>query len=238
MVWVATLVVPILVGTRVTLGPGRALARRHTMLSLPVVGLLLAIIVSAMLRMKMYVHYYGLTTERLYPTVFMLWLATVVVWLALTVLRNWPRPFVGGAVISGLTFLAALNVADPDAIVARVNISRAEGLTSTEPALDLVHLASLRGKGTAMAVDAVIHANVSNSLVTTPNSPAAQQCVAARMLLNNWNAQSFANRRMSGASGWRYWNHDDAIALQAVNARRAELQSLANRGCAPAQPEH
>ncbi len=82
MVWVVTLVVPVLVGTRAALGPGKALARRHTLLSIPVIVLLGAIIGSAMLRMKMYVHYYGLTTDRFYPAVFMLWLATVIVWLA------------------------------------------------------------------------------------------------------------------------------------------------------------
>ncbi len=67
MVWVVTLVVPVLVGTRAALGPGKALARRHTLLSIPVIVLLGAIIGSATLRMKMYVHYYGLTTDRFYP---------------------------------------------------------------------------------------------------------------------------------------------------------------------------
>jgi len=238
MVWVVTLVVPILVGSRVALGPGRALARRHTLLSLPVVVLLGAIIVSAMLRMKMYVHYYGLTTERLYPAVFMLWLATVLVWLALTVLRDRGRPFIGGAVISGMTFLLALNVADPDAVVARVNVWRAERSVSSDQALDLVHLASLRGAGTPMAVDAVLRADVSTSVATTPNSVAAHRCLAARTLLGRWNSRTAAYRRMTGAGGWRYWNHDDAIAFEAVGARRAELQRFANEGCAPAQPEH
>ena len=45
MVWVVTLVVPVLVGTRAALRPGKALARRHTLLSLPVIVLLGAIIV-------------------------------------------------------------------------------------------------------------------------------------------------------------------------------------------------
>lgn len=239
MVWVVTLVVPILVGTRVALSPGDALARRHTMLSLPVVGLLGAIIASALLRMKMYVHYYGLTTERLYPTVFMLWLATVIVWLALTVLRNWGRPFIGGAVISGLAFLVGLNVADPDAIVARVNVSRAERTVGgANQTLDLAHLASLRGSGTAIAVDAVLHADVSTSVATTANSPAAQRCLAARALLNRWDPNSSARRRVAASGGWRYWNHDDAIGFRAVDAHRGDLQRFANEGCAPAQPDH
>lgn len=239
MVWVVTLVVPILVGSRAALAPGRALARRHTLLSLPVVVLLGAIIVSAMLRMKMYVHYYGLTTERVYPTVFMLWLATVIVWLTVTVLRDWARPFIGGAVISGLAFLIGLNIADPDAIVARVNVARAERIDSaTQSTLDLTHLTTLSGNGTSIAVDAILRADVSNSVATTPNTPAAQRCLAARSLLGRWNSQSRARRRTTGSGGWRYWNHDDALAFSAVEAHRADLQRYANEGCAPPHPDH
>ncbi|HEY2162765.1 MAG TPA: DUF4153 domain-containing protein, partial [Gemmatimonadaceae bacterium] len=204
---------------------------------IPVIVLLGAIIGSAMLRMKMYVHYYGLTTDRFYPAVFMLWLATVIVWLAFTVLRDWGRPFVGGAVLSGMAFLVALNVADPDAIVARVNVSRAEGVTpGTEPALDLVHLASLNGQGAAIAADAVAHADALNSSASTPNSPAARRCLAARTLLTRWSPASRARRESQRTGAWRYWNHDDAIAFRAVDARIADLGQFANEGCAPADP--
>ena len=239
MVWVVTLVVPIILGTRVALGPERSLARRHTMLSLPVVALLGAIIISALLRMKMYVHYYGLTTERLYPTVFMLWLATVIVWLAVTVLRDWGRPFIGGAVISGMAFLVGLNIADPDAIVARTNVARAERVGATaDQSLDLVHLASLRGAGTEIAADAVLRAAVGSSVATTPNSPAAQRCLAARVLLNRWDQKLPAYRRMKSTGGWRYWNHDDDAAFLAIAMRRGDLERFANEGCAPIRPEH
>ena len=238
MVWVVTLVIPILVGTRAALGPGRGLARRHTLLSLPVVVLLAAIVGSAMLRMRMYVHYYGLTTERFYPAVFMLWLATVLVWLAVTVLRDWGRPFLGGAVMSALAFLFALNIADPDGIVARVNVSRAQGVSAgAEPSLDLVHLASLHGAGVGIAADAILRSDVGAAPASVPNSPAARRCQAARALLSQWSASS-GRRRFVRAGGWRRWNHDDAVAFQVVGSRRAELQVLADGGCSSATPEH
>ena len=101
MVWVVALVVPLLLATRAMLAPDPSLARRHTLMSLPIVALLGAIIVSAALRMRLYVHYYGLTTERLYTLVFMGWLAIVLALLATTVLRGRGRAFVGGSVISG-----------------------------------------------------------------------------------------------------------------------------------------
>ncbi|MGH9885731.1 MAG: DUF4153 domain-containing protein, partial [bacterium] len=75
MVTVVALVVPVLLGTRAALVPGRALAKRHTLLALPIVGLLGAMIVSAALRMRLYVEYFGLSTDRLYPLAFMGWLA-------------------------------------------------------------------------------------------------------------------------------------------------------------------
>jgi hypothetical protein len=126
--------------TRAALRASLALARRHTMLSVPVIGLLGAIIVSAVLRMRLYVHYYGMTTERFYPLVVMIWLAAVLVWLSLTVLRGWGRPFVAGTVASALATLAALNVADPDLIVARINLNRAANVVDTAATpLDLKH---------------------------------------------------------------------------------------------------
>ena len=70
MVWVALLVVGVLLATRAALRPGKGLALRHTALSLPLIALLGAIIASAVMRMRLYVHYYGLTTDRLYTLVF------------------------------------------------------------------------------------------------------------------------------------------------------------------------
>ena len=76
MVWVVALVVPLLLvdargaARRSARSPGDTRCSRF-----PIVGLLGAIIVSAALRMRLYVHYYGLTTDRLYTLVFMGWLA-------------------------------------------------------------------------------------------------------------------------------------------------------------------
>ena len=227
MVWVVTLVIPVLVGTRAALRPDRALARRHTLLSIPIVLLLGVMIASAMLRLKMYVHFYGLTTDRFYPMVFMLWLAIVLAWFAATVLRGWGRPFAGGAVLSGLGTLVALNIVDPDAIVARVNISRAENLApAVAGSLDVIHLASLGGDGALLATKTVLD----QSAATAVN--AADRCMAARVLLSRWSPESRLGRRASKHGAWRYWNRDDAAALQLVRERRDALSALAQTGCA------
>jgi hypothetical protein len=225
MVWVVTLVIPVLVGTRAALPPDRALARRHTLLSLPILLLLGAMIASAMLRLKMYVHYYGLTTDRFYPMVFMLWLAVVIAWFGLTVLRGWGRPFAGGAVLSGLGTLIALNVADPDAIVARVNIGRARTLAPSAESLDVVHLASLNGGGALLATAHLLDPTSGATLKP------ADRCMAARVLLSRWSPESSLGRRASKRGAWRYWNRDDAAALRIVRERRDALSALAQTGC-------
>ncbi|MGE5100711.1 MAG: DUF4153 domain-containing protein [Deltaproteobacteria bacterium] len=234
LVWVVTLVVPVLVATRATLEPGRALARRHTALSLPIIGLLGVIIVSATLRMKMYVHFYGLTTDRLYAFVFMAWLAVVLIWLALTVLRDWGRPFVAGATISGLAVLALLNGSDPDAFVARVNIERGARMASTtQPSLDLAHLSQLRGHAVALATQATLANPIGSDGSTLRAADDAQRCIAARTLLNRWGPSSRASLRQSSDAAWRFWNAADAAATRTVATHFNALLQVQHAACKP-----
>ena len=237
LVWVVTLVVPVLMATRATLQPGRELARRHTLLSLPIIGLLGAIIVSATLRMKMYVHFYGLTTDRLYPLVFMGWLAIVLVWLAFTVLRDWARPFVAGAVVSGIAILATLNFFDPDLFVARVNVQRASHVSATtQPSLDVAHLARLRGRAVDLAMKAVLTAPVGSTGSPLRAADDEQRCAAARQLLRQWGPTSAAKVRHSNDGSWRFWNADDVAALRAVGPHTSDLIRVQHATCKT--PEH
>jgi hypothetical protein len=235
LVWVVALVVPVLLATRAALQPGRALAWRHTLLSLPIIVLLGAIIVSAALRMKMYVHFYGLTTDRLYPLVFMAWLAIVLLWLAFTVLRDRGRPFVAGAVGSGLTMLAALNAVDPDLFVARVNIERAAqaspATASAQPILDVAHLARLRGHAVSLAVRSVLTRPLGDESSVLRLVDDEQRCNAARELLDRWGPTSRTRVRHSDGGSWRFWNSDDAAALGVVGARASDLLRVKHATC-------
>jgi len=223
MVWVALLVVGGLLASRVALRPGRGLALRHTALSLPLIALLGAIIASAVMRMRLYVHYYGLTEDRVYALVFMGWLAVVVAWLAVTVLRGWGRPFVAGAAVSGLVILAALNVVSPDALIARMNIERAaRAEEGSSPPLDLVHLAKLSGEAAELAVAAVV-----SSQAADPTS----RCKAAQVLLKRWGPLSPAVQQERHPASWRTWNAGDVAAIRAVSKREAELRELRRAGC-------
>jgi hypothetical protein len=228
MAWVVTLVVPLLLATRAALAPEPALARRHTVLSLPIVALLFAIIASAALRMRLYVQYYGLTTERLYTLVFMGWLTIVLALLAATVLRGRGRPFVAGSVVSALTLLFGLHVAVPDVIVARVNIARAASPSSTTR-LDLPYLASLSGDAVPLAVQATLAPPTERE--RRDPLAADAHCAAASRLLHQWGPVSRAAEARRADGAWRSWNAGESRALRAVSARSAELRRMRHATC-------
>ncbi len=66
---------------------------------------------------------YGLTTVRLYPMIFMAWLAIVFVWFGATVLRGARQHFAWGALWSAFLILGATHVLNPDAFIVKTNIA-------------------------------------------------------------------------------------------------------------------
>jgi hypothetical protein len=93
--------------------------------------LTLVILASALVRMRLYQSEFGLTSLRFYTTAFMAWLAVVLAWLAATVLPQVSpggrgrRRFAFGALVTVLALIALLDLANPDAWIARVNLDRA-----------------------------------------------------------------------------------------------------------------
>ena len=65
---------------------------------------------------------YGLTTTRFYPMAFMIWLAVVFGWFAVTVLRGARQHFAWGAIWSAMFILGALHFVNPDAFIVRTNL--------------------------------------------------------------------------------------------------------------------
>jgi len=66
---------------------------------------------------------YGMTTIRLYPLIFMSWLAIVFVWFAATVLRGSRQYFAIGALWSAIFILGGTHVLNPDAFIVRTNLA-------------------------------------------------------------------------------------------------------------------
>jgi Domain of unknown function (DUF4173) len=90
------------------------------------VGLLFVVVASALQRMYLYQQEFGLTELRLYTTVFMLWISTVLIWFVLTVLRARRDLFAVGALLAGFAAIFAINAMNPDALIASTNIERME----------------------------------------------------------------------------------------------------------------
>ena len=88
------------------------------------VALLFVIMASAVQRLVLLTGElgYGMTTVRFYPLVFMVWLAVVFGWFALTVFRGARKHFAWGALWAAIVILGATNLMNPDAFIASTNI--------------------------------------------------------------------------------------------------------------------
>jgi len=141
LVAVAALSLPLLLLAEWLLERRDEALRPFRVLAAVMLILLLLILASALHRMRLYTAHFGLTELRLYTTAFMAWLAVVFVWFAATVLRGRRSRLAPGAVVAALGTLLLLNLANPDAVIARVNLERA----AVKGDLDTAYLARLSG---------------------------------------------------------------------------------------------
>lgn len=219
LMWVAGLVLPMLLGAQALIPESDVRTLRwYRRLAALLLLLLGAIMVSAGARMRLYVHYYGISTDRLYASAFMIWLVIVFVSLAFTVLRSRPRAFATGLVVSGFAVLFTLNVLNPDALVARANLARSELDRTGVAGSDLQYLARLGGDAVPLVVSAL-----TSPPADTGAAAASDRCAAARIVLERWTGE----RRDTMGSSWTQWNSARSRGLAAVRTHEAELRQLA-----------
>lgn len=163
--------------------------------------LIIPITVSALFRMYMYVTAYGLTEDRFYAAAFMGWIGAVMACFAFTVLRGFRHRFAFGAIASGFGLLALLNAVSPDAVIARVNLSRIDA-----------------GKGFDVAYVERLSADAAPALMARLTSLESEaQCVAWRLVSER------AERGVEG--GWRTWNLSRSVARRMLRAGPRGCQS-------------
>jgi hypothetical protein len=203
LVAVSALVIPLLLLADWSIQRGRPLDERVFRLSALVqLILLFAIIGSAVYRMRLYQDAYGLTELRLYTTVFMAWVTVVLAWLAFTVLRGRRHRFAFGALVAGLAAAALLNIANPQAVIVRVNAGRAAAGHSYDAAY-----------ATRMSGDAAPAV-----LAALPQLPLGDRCAVAQRLM-----QEYLPARIGG---WRTWNYGEWRARRAVTKAAGQLRAL------------
>jgi hypothetical protein len=171
LVAVAALSLPLLLLADGALGrrDARSLGRFRGLAAVMLV-LLNIMLASALWRMRLYTAEYGLTELRLYTTAFMGWLVLVFGWFGATVLRGRRERFGFGSLAMGLFVLGALNLVNPDGLIAGTNLARA----GRGRAVDTAYLYSL----SADALPAVHRA--------LPSLGAANRCALTTAIAERW----------------------------------------------------
>jgi hypothetical protein len=238
LVTVAALVLPVLLVANALLRrdkPSAAVVFRGLAGSL--LGLLAIIMYSAIARMRLYQSAYGMSTDRLYATVFMGWLAVVFVWFAATVLRGREKPFAAGVLVWGWATLIALNIADPAGFVARANVARAEGGRE----LDVSYMASLGADAAPTLVQYLVRQpltppagwGVPPQNPTPPSLPLPAPAVAPPTRSDDYTARCEAARRLltdwapNAVTDWRSWSFGRSRARSAVAKNDTALRRVA-----------
>jgi hypothetical protein len=99
--------------------------RRYRTVGIALVGLVAALLVSAVARMALYVTHFGLSTDRVMATAVMLWVVAALVTFSTTMLRDRGERFAPAMLLVTIGWVASLNLANPEAVVVRVNLARA-----------------------------------------------------------------------------------------------------------------
>lgn len=102
------------------------------------IALLLGVVASALHRMALYERAFGYTELRLGSAVFMWVLGGLLVWRGVTLWWREER-FAAGVLVAAIAWVGALDVLNPDALIARRNLARAQ----TVQDVDLGYLLSL-----------------------------------------------------------------------------------------------
>jgi hypothetical protein len=174
LVTVVALSLPLLLGADRALGRrDRSSLMRFRWLAALMLVLLNVMLASALWRMRLYTAEYGLTEQRFYTTAFMGWLVLVFGWFGATVLRGRGERFGVGAVAAAFLVLGALNLVNPDGLIASTNLARA----GRSRPVDTYYLREL----SADALPAIRRA--------LPGLPAADRCAVGAMLRDRWPAE-------------------------------------------------
>jgi len=173
--------------------------RLFRILALVQIALVLVIAASAWRRMQLYRDAFGLTQLRLYTTAFMLWLAVLLVWFALTVLTGRRARFAIGAVATAMIVVVTLHAINPDALIVTTNLARAEA--GRRP-FDALYAATL-------------------------SDDAAPVILANREAFAADPAALHAYVQRPRTIGWRTWNYSRARAIRLLASSASSLKNEA-----------
>jgi len=155
--------------------------RRYRAVGTVLVGLVAALLVSAVARMWLYVTNFGLTIDRVLATAIMCWVLAAIATFAATMLRGRGERFAPAILLVTIGWVASLNAVNPEAIVVRANLARAAA---------------------GQAFDAPYHAKLSADalgtlLAAAPTLPATECAALSESLAKVW------KERRAARGDWR-----------------------------------
>lgn len=181
--------------------------RRFRAVGAVLLGLTSVVMVSAVVRLSLYMTSFGLTSDRVFAFAILVGVAASMVWFALTVLRGARTRFLPGLIVLAVVWVQAQNLLNPDALVARTNLARARAGEE----LDVRHLGTL----SADAVPEIMREG--------PTLPGAVCRELAKVVAERWKTEQYL------ADDWRA----ASLPLLRVRALQAGDPRLAERwGCA------
>lgn len=129
LVAVTALALPTLLGLHALIDPESVrLKRVYKVLASVLLLLLTVVMLSAALKMKLYLETFQLSTLRLYVAAALVWLGLVFGWFCLTVLRERANRFAWGGLMLFAGMVVGLNLLNPDALVARWNLQAGKNI--------------------------------------------------------------------------------------------------------------
>ncbi len=182
----------------------RRTARIALLLSLLLITLVAVVMVSAIVRMQLYVQHFGLTEDRLYAMAFMVWVGISLAWFGATVLRGFATRFAYGAVVAGFATLLTIGLLNPHALIVRTNVAHA---AQGNP-LDTQYLSRL----SADAVPAIVEA--------WPDLDSQQRC-------DLWHGM-LAHHAAAAPADWRSWNMARRRAGSAATIRAPDCSDFSS----------
>ncbi|MPZ88856.1 MAG: DUF4173 domain-containing protein [Nitriliruptorales bacterium] len=177
---VAALNVALLLAVRAWVRPETDTMSRWVLISSEVtVMLTLSLVVVAFRRLSLYIEAFDLTMLRLFVGFFTVWIGVVLLLIAgylagLWRGRAWFGPACGA---SGLLILLALNVMNPEAVVARYNLDRLDARTAERPTTRTPHFDLLY---TAQLTDDAVPA-IAETLADLPEASTERQALVSHL---------------------------------------------------------
>jgi hypothetical protein len=143
-----------------------------------------AVLISAVSRLSLYLQFYGLTDDRVLALAVLVWVAIILTWFALTVLRGQRARFAPGVLVLSVIWLGALNAVNPERRIVETNLRRAEQ---------------------GMEFDVAYHARLSGDALPALLRGANRLAPPVESELQSAIAAQWAKRAQS-RSDWRMWS--------------------------------